>query len=236
MSAPSKVYLIPVPIAPEAWHTLSPEVIEITKTLQHYFVENARTARRTLRALHPALVIESLQISELEKTKGFDVKLFKQWLKKGVDIGIMSESGCPGVADPGAELVQWAHQAGASVLPLVGPSSVLLALMGSGLQGQSFTFWGYLPIKQPARSRKIKELEEQSLKNVQTQIVIETPYRNNNLLAELLQNLTDVSLLCIACNLTSLEALLQTKTVKEWKRAIPELPKEPCIFLYQKLA
>lgn len=226
------LFLIPVPIAPEAWHTLAPEVMSTTQSLTHYFAEDARTCRRMLRGMHASLVLESIQISEINKHEGPDLKLLEQWLSQGIDIGIMSESGCPGIADPGALLVARAHQLGIQVVPLTGPSSLLLALMASGLNGQQFAFQGYLPVKEPARSTRIRQLEQQSAKEQQTQIFIETPYRNNPLLADLLQNLKGETRLCIAQNMTAPNAFVQTKRVDAWKKQKPELAKEPCVFLF----
>ncbi len=226
-----KLYLVPIPIAEGALHTLSPEVSEHTLRLQYYFAENVRTARRFLKSLHPSLVIEPIQFSEIDKHSGADIALLKQWLKEGKEIGVMSEAGCPGVADPGAELVGIAHQLGAAVIPLTGPSSLLLALMASGLNGQSFAFNGYLPLKEPQRSQKIKALENLSMKENQTQLFIETPYRNNAMLDELLKHCNPNTHLCIAQNINAPDAFIQTKTITAWKQQKPELVKAPAVFL-----
>ena len=170
------VYLIPIPIAEGVLTTLSPEVGAITETLRHYFVEDIRTARRFLRSLHAKLIIEELHFSEIDKHNGADTALFRKWLNEDLPVGIMSEAGCPGIADPGAELVSIAQQMGAKTLPLVGPNSLILALMASGLNGQSFCFTGYLPVKDLMRTKRIKELEAISIKEKQTQLFIETPY------------------------------------------------------------
>lgn len=231
MQQPGTLYLIPVPLTEHALHTLSPEVTAITAGLQYYFAENARTARRFLRALHPDLKIEPIVFSEIDKNTGPDLSLLLRWLKDGKDIGILSEAGCPGIADPGAELVAAAHKAGATVVPLTGPSSLILALMASGLNGQSFCFNGYLPVKEPERSKKLKTLETLSQKENQTQLFIETPYRNNRMLEDLLRNCRDNTLLCIAQNITAPGAAIRTRRIADWKKQKHILEKSPAVFL-----
>ena len=225
------VYLIPIPVADGALHTLSPQITTLTGKLGYYFVENVRTARRFLRSLHKDLVIDSLHFSEIDKHTGPNTALLIQWLKEGNDIGIMSEAGCPGIADPGAELVAAAQNIGVKVVPLVGPSSLILALMASGLNGQSFCFTGYLPVKEPMRSKRIKDLEAISLKENQTQLFIETPYRNDHLLEDLLKNCNPKTRLCIAQNITEPDELIKTKTIAEWSKKIPIIGKVPAVFL-----
>jgi 16S rRNA (cytidine1402-2'-O)-methyltransferase len=149
----------------------------------------------------------------------------------GVDVGLMSEAGCPGVADPGAEIVAEAHRRGIKVVPLVGPSSILLALMASGFNGQSFVFHGYLPIDKVERTKRIKELEQQALKDRQTQIFIETPFRNNHLYDDVLKNTAPQTLLCVACNLTAEDEFVKTMTIGQWKQEKIDLHKKPTIFL-----
>ena len=231
MQTGGTLYLIPVPIADGALHTLPAEVLQHTAHIQHFFAENVRTARRFLKQMHPALVIEPLKFSEIDKHSGPDINLLKQWLKAGHDVGVMSESGCPGIADPGAVLAEAAHKTGMKVVPLTGPSSLVLALMASGLNGQSFAFNGYLPVKDPARSQCIKQLELHSRKENQTQLFIETPYRNNPLLDELLKHCQPGTMLCIAQNLTAADAFVQTKPIGEWKKNKPTLEKAPAVFL-----
>ncbi len=228
---PGTLYLIPVPIAETAQQSPVPEIIAITRRLQYYVVENARTARRMLRVWHPHLILESIQISEIDKHHGPDLPQLRQWLKEGREIGVMSEAGCPAIADPGSELVAAAHELGAKVKPLTGPNSMILALMASGLGGQSFAFWGYLPIKDPARSNRIKALEIQSKKESQTQLFIETPYRNDALLADFMKHCAGSTRICIAMHLTSENEFIQTKTVAEWRKSPPKLEKEPAVFL-----
>ena len=230
-TARGMVYLIPVPIAEDGLDTLPPEVVKRTAYITHYFVENVRTARRLLRALHPTLVIDTLQFSEIDKHSGPDMALFRSWLKAGQTIGIMSEAGCPGIADPGAELVAAAQAMGAKVAPLTGPNSLILALMASGLNGQSFCFNGYLPLKDPMRGKKIRELEALSAKEKQTQLFIETPYRNDALLADLLKHCANRTTICIAQNITSADAFIKTKTVGEWKTDKPVMGKSPAVFI-----
>jgi 16S rRNA (cytidine1402-2'-O)-methyltransferase len=152
-------------------------------------------------------------------------------LQAGNDVGLMSEAGCPGIADPGAEIVEKAHRMGIKVVPLVGPSSILLALIASGFNGQSFTFHGYLPIDKVDRAKKIRELENLSIKNEQTQLFIETPFRNNPMLEEILKTCNPKTRLCIACDITAETEFIQTKTIAEWQKKVPELHKRPTIFL-----
>lgn len=177
------------------------------------------------------MVIENLQFSEIDKHSGVDMNTFTNWVKKGHDIGVMSEAGCPGIADPGSVLVKKAHQLNVEVVPLTGPNSIILALMASGLNGQSFCFHGYLPLKDPARSNKIKELEVLSAKEKQTQIFIETPYRNHVLLDELLKKCKNNTLLCVAENITASNAFIKTRTIYDWRQNKPKLGKEPAVFL-----
>lgn len=225
------LYLIPIPIADGALQTLSGEISTYTTTITHFFAENIRTARRFLKSLHPSLIIDNLCFSEIDKHSGADTALFKSWLKDGHNIGLLSEAGCPGIADPGADLVAIAQQMNAVVIPLVGPNSLILALMASGLNGQSFCFNGYLPVKEPMRSKRIKELEAHSIKENQTQLFIETPYRNDVLLTDLLKHCYPKTRICIAQNITAADAFVKTKTVTEWKKEKPILGKSPAVFL-----
>ncbi|MFI5195846.1 MAG: SAM-dependent methyltransferase [Chitinophagales bacterium] len=231
MANTGTLYLIPIPIADGALQTLSQEVAQHTAHITHYFAEHTRTARRFLRLLHPTLIIDSLYFSEIDKHTGPDTALLRTWLKDGHDVGLMSEAGCPGIADPGADLVAIAHSIGASVMPLVGPNSLILALMASGLNGQSFCFVGYLPVKDPMRTKRIKELESLSVKEKQTQLFIETPYRNDQLLADLLKHCHPGTRICIAQNITGTDAFIKTKSVAEWKKQVPVLGKTPAVFL-----
>lgn len=226
-----KLFLVPIPIAENALHTLSPEIAEHTLRIKHYCVENVRTARRFLKSLHPSIVIDDISFSEIDKHRGPDIRTVRNWLKAGHDVGVMSEAGCPGVADPGALLVAIAHETGATVIPLTGPNSLILALMASGLNGQSFAFIGYLPVKDPERSKKIKHLEQLSAKENQTQLFIETPYRNNQLTDDLLKHCANNTRVCIAQNITAPNAYIKTQTISEWKKNKPVLEKAPAVFL-----
>ncbi|MBX2907427.1 MAG: SAM-dependent methyltransferase [Taibaiella sp.] len=212
-------------------HTLPAEVYTHTATMRHYFVENARTARRFLRSLHKDLVLEQVEMSEIDKHSGPDTTLLRKWLKEGHNIGVMSEAGCPAIADPGSILVSVAHEMGAKVQPLTGPSSIILALMASGLNGQSFAFHGYLPVKEPARTKRIKELEAISARDKQTQIFIETPYRNNHLLADLLKACQPGTRICIAQDISGPAEQITTRTAQSWKQSLPQLEKVPAVFL-----
>ena len=224
--------MIPVPLAPETLTSIPEEVREKACTLKYYFVENIRTARRFLKAFDKSVDIDAIEFSEMNQQNPPDTALLKKWLKSGFEVGIMSEAGCPGVADPGSELVAAAQNINAKVYPFVGPSSILLALMGSGFNGQRFRFVGYLPVKEPQRSKTIKELERISQQNNETQLFIETPYRNNPLLEELFRHCQpNKTRLCIAVDLTASEQVIQTKTIAEWAAIKPDFHKRPAIFL-----
>ena len=225
------VYLVPIPIAEGANQTLSQEIFDNTLHIKYYFAENVRTARRFLRSIHKDLVIDDITFSEIDKHNGPDTELMKKWLMEGLIIGILSEAGCPGIADPGAELVASAQRHNAKVIPLTGPNSIILALMASGLNGQSFCFNGYLPVKDPARSQRIKALENLSVKEKQTQIFIETPYRNDALLLDLLKLCNANTKLCIARNISAPDAYIKTLSIADWKKNVPVLGKEPTVFL-----
>lgn len=229
-TARGALILVPVPIAEGALYTLAPEVVSYTETLRHYFVENLRTARRALRAIHRTLPIDDIQFSEIDKHAGPDLQTLEAWLHAGHDVGVMSEAGCPGVADPGAELVAAAHRIDARVLPLTGPSSILLALMASGLNGQRFAFQGYLPQKAPERGQRIMALEAGSRREGQTQIFIETPYRNAAMLDDLLKHCAAETRLCIAQNIGRTDAFIQTKKIAVWRNERPQMHKAPAVF------
>lgn len=232
--ANKSIYLIPTPLSDTAREgLLTPFSIEIIKSTHYYFVENLRTARRFVSSLKAGIVIDSLKLFELTKdTSEYDIKqMLKDIPTEVVQIGVMSEAGCPGIADPGAKLVAIAHTLGWKVIPIPGPSSLFLALMGSGFNGQQFTFHGYLPIKQDERVKMIKRLEEESLKKGHTHLFIETPYRNTHMMQDLLSTLQGETQLCIASNLSSEHEILSTKKAKEWKNNIPEINKIPTIFL-----
>ncbi|MEZ0539841.1 SAM-dependent methyltransferase [Fibrella arboris] len=228
------LFLIPTPLAPDTTQqVLTPPISEAITRLDCFFVEEVRTARRFISSLRTGRVIDETTFFELHKdTPEADTKRqLTDLLAQHRDAGVLSEAGCPGVADPGAVAVRLAHQLGFRVEPLVGPSSILLALMASGMSGQSFVFHGYLPIDRAERSRTVKQLETDARKRQQTQIFMETPYRNNGLLADLLSTALPDTHLCIAASVTAADALIQTKTVKQWKINPPDLHKKPTIFL-----
>lgn len=229
------LYLIPTVIAENTEsQVLSPQVIEVCRHTKYYLAENIRSSRRFISSLALGIAIPELEFSLLDKkTPELEVPTLLQPLLQGKNMGLMSEAGCPGVADPGARAVAWAHRQGIQVVPLVGPSSILLALMGSGFNGQSFVFHGYLPIKSAERVKALKQLEREA-KGGQTQLFMETPYRNNHLLADLLQNCQPNALLCIASGLNSEQELIRTMTVAAWRKQQPDLHKIPTIFLLGK--
>jgi Predicted methyltransferases len=231
MSQQGTLYLIPIPIAEGALHTLPAQVSTHTLHLKYYVAENVRTARRFLKLLHPTLAIEPIEFIEIDKHEGADTKLLAQWLKEGKEVGLMSEAGCPGVADPGADIVAIAHRIGCKVVPLTGPNSMILALMASGLNGQSFAFNGYLPVKDPARAQRIKQLETLSKKENQTQLFIETPYRNNAMLDDLLKHCHADTRICVAQNISAANEYIYTNTVAGWQKNKPQFDKAPAVFL-----
>ncbi|MFD1257126.1 SAM-dependent methyltransferase [Mucilaginibacter terrae] len=231
------LYLIPVPLAEDAAvQSFTPYLTHTINQISEYIVESEKTARKFLKQAGLTIPQNQLIIHDYGKHNRnvADIREFFTGLLAGKDAGLMSEAGCPGVADPGADIVAEAHRRGIKVVPLVGPSSILLALMASGFNGQSFTFHGYLPIDKMERSKRIKELEAQAERVNQTQLFIETPFRNDSLLAEVLKSCKATTRLCIACNLTAADELVQTKTIAEWKKQVPDLHKKPTIFLLYK--
>lgn len=220
-----------MPIVPEAWHTLSAGAIEAAKICRHFYVENLRSARRFLKGVFPEKNIDECFFEEMPKDGIINLQPLRQWTKAGETVAVVSEAGCPGIADPGALVAAEAHKLKIPIVPLTGPSSLLLALMASGLNGQSFAFNGYLPVKNPERSQKIRFYEQRAQKENQTQLFIETPYRNNALLADLLQNCQPQTRLCIALNIGGPGAFIRSKTIQEWKQSPPALPKAPAVFL-----
>jgi 16S rRNA (cytidine1402-2'-O)-methyltransferase len=213
---------------------IPPHVVVALQSIHYFLVEDARTTRRYLSSLKIYDSIESLHVEVLNKdTKETEMTELMKPLFSGNNIGIISESGCPGVADPGSMAVAYAHQKNIQVVPLVGPSSILLALMASGLNGQKFAFHGYLPVDAKEVAKMIKELERESELKDQTQLFIETPYRNNQVLAHLLNSLRPTTLLSVAIELTGVGENIQTKSVKDWKVNKPLLPKEPAVFSFK---
>jgi 16S rRNA (cytidine1402-2'-O)-methyltransferase len=227
------LYLIPVPLADEAAaKSFTPYLTDTINSIKEYIVKNEKTARRFLKEAGLKNPQSELLIHDYGKyNRDTGTAEFFKGLQAGTDVGLMSEAGCPGIADPGAEIVEKAHRMGIKVVPLVGPSSILLALMASGFNGQSFVFHGYLPIDKAERSKSIKKLESHAEQNNQTQIFIETPFRNNPMLEEILKTTHPKTRLCIACDLTGATELVQTKTIADWQKKVPDLHKRPTIFL-----
>lgn len=225
------VYLIPTFLHEDALEVLPAYLLDVVKNCSVFFVENEKSARRYLKKLWREMVIDDQQWFAIHKAETEVQQAFKQLLLQGKNIAIISDAGCPGVADPGQILVNVAQQNGAVVKPLVGPSSILLALMASGMNGQQFQFNGYLPIDNLDRKNAIKTLENYSAKNNCTQIFIETPYRNNQLIKELLAACKDTTQLCIAVDITAPSEFIKTKTIAQWKRETVDIHKRLAIFL-----
>lgn len=228
-----KVYLIPTVLQDDeqALKAIPMYVIDAAKKCSSFFVENEKTARRYLKKIWKEIVIDDYFWMPIQKAEASTVEEFSKRLLAGETIGIISEAGCPGVADPGQILIEKAQQLNATIMPLTGPNSILLALMASGMNGQHFEFVGYLPIEQSQRRKAIKSLEETSAKNNKTIIFIETPYRNNPLIKDMLQQCKPDTKLCIACDITSEKEMIKTKTITQWKKEIPDIHKRPAIFL-----
>lgn len=231
----ANLYLIPTTLGESGTtHVIPSDVSAIVKKINYFIVENIRTARRYLRKLDPLADIDGLQFFELNQHT--DSRIIEEYLNpifEGFDVGIISEAGCPGVADPGAAVVKHAHVKQIRVIPLVGPSSILLSLMASGMNGQNFAFIGYIPVKPAERVKAIKEIERRSGNEKQTQIFIEAPYRNTPLLNDLVNTLNDQTRLCVACDLTLATEYIKTQLVAQWKKGIPDLNKRPAIFLIE---
>lgn len=230
------LYLLPVPLGPALPEAVLPrEAIEITRRIKHFVVENAKTARAVLKTLgHPTPLREIVMAELNEHTPSGIVGNFLQALRDGNDLGLMSEAGCPAIADPGSQLVELAHREGFRVVPVVGPSSILLALMASGMNGQCFSFNGYLPAKEAERNTALRHLESESRRRRSVEIFIETPYRNQAMLDAVLQLRADTRL-CIACDLTLGSEWIRSARISDWKR-LPtgeSLDRRPAVFLVQ---
>ena len=225
------VYLIPSLLDENGIHAIPSYVLAAVKDCKVFFAENERTGRRYLKQLWKEMVIDDYEWFTIHKAEQEVLSAFKTTLKEGKNIGIISEAGCPGIADPGQLLVAAAHEINAEVKPLVGPSSVLLALMASGMNGQKFQFVGYLPIDSHERVKTIKELETESQRMNCTQIFIETPYRNNQLVETLVKNCKSSTRLSLAVDLTGSSEWIKTKTIADWKRENINIHKRPAIFL-----
>jgi 16S rRNA (cytidine1402-2'-O)-methyltransferase len=231
------LYLIPVPLGDNQPSEVLPQVVTSTiDHIDHYIVENEKTARKFIKSILPSKKQAELKISVLNKhTDAAEHSEMLSPCLNGINVGLMSEAGCPGVADPGAAIVKIAHEKNIRVIPLVGPSSILLAIMASGMNGQSFAFNGYLPIDKSEKKTSLKNLEKLSTDKGQSQIFIETPYRNNKMLEDLLQILQPSTYLCIAADITLPGELIRTKKISEWKRDKPDLHNRPAIFIIHKM-
>ena len=230
------LYLLPVTLGDTELNTVLPAYnIEIIQGIKHFIVEDVRSARRFLKKVDREFDIDSLSFYPLNKhTSAEDISGYLKPLLAGQSMGVISEAGCPAVADPGADVVAIAQRKNLKVVPLVGPSSIILSVMGSGFNGQSFAFHGYLPIEPGERVKRIKQLEQRIYSENQTQLFIETPYRNHKMVDDLLQNCRPQTKLCIAANLTCESEYIKTRAISEWKGKVPDLSKIPCIFLLYK--
>ncbi len=232
-SLEAALYLLPVTLGDTPLEKVLPSYNKsIIRNISHFIVEDVRSARRFLKKADKDIDIDSLTFYPLNKhTSSEDISGYLTPLIKGNAMGVISEAGCPAVADPGADVVAIAQRKNLKVIPLVGPSSILLAIMGSGFNGQSFSFHGYLPIEPNERTKKLRILEQRIYSEHQTQLFIETPYRNQKMLDDILHTCRPQTKLCIAANLTCENEYIRTKTVKEWQGKTPDLTKTPCIFL-----
>lgn len=230
------LYLLPVTLGDTPLEKVLPGYNkEVIAGIRHFIVEDVRSARRFLRSVDPRFDIDGSQFFELNKhTSPQDIAGFLRPLCDGKPMGVISEAGCPAVADPGADVVAIAQRKGLKVVPLVGPSSIILSVMASGFNGQSFAFNGYLPIKPEERAKKLRQLEQRIYNEEQTQLFIETPYRNAKMIEDILKICRPQTKLCIAANITCEGEYVRTRTVKEWQGKVPDLSKIPCIFLLYK--
>ncbi len=235
-SQKGKLYLIPTTLGDnEPLEVLPLSVKKIIEELDCFIVENEKTARKFIKRITPRKSQPSLTILKLDKyADQLEVRSYLDICETGVSVGLLSEAGVPAIADPGAEIVKLAHEKGIRVIPLVGPSSIILAMMASGFNGQHFTFNGYLPIDTSERKKAIKSLEKLSKEKNQSQIFIETPYRNEKMFTDLKSTLTPTAKLCIACNITLEDEYIRTLEVKDWKNEHPDLHKKPTIFIIHK--
>ncbi|RBA29331.1 SAM-dependent methyltransferase [Flavobacterium tibetense] len=231
-----KLYLIPTTLGEMNPEDVMPQTIKRSiDFIDDYIVENDKTARKFIKSIAPDKKQAELRLSLLNKhTEVADYQNMIQPLLEGRNIGLMSEAGCPGIADPGAVIVKLAHEKGIQVVPLVGPSSILLAIMASGMNGQSFTFNGYLPIDASEKKSTLKQLERISFEKNQSQLFIETPYRNNKIFEDMLATLQPNTHICVACDITLPTEFIKTLTVNDWKKNKVDLHKRPCIFIIHK--
>jgi 16S rRNA (cytidine1402-2'-O)-methyltransferase len=230
------LYLLPVMLGDTSWEQVLPAYNkEVILGIRHFIVEDVRSARRFLKKVEKSIDIDALTFYPLNKhTSPEAISGYLKPLMAGESMGVISEAGCPAVADPGADVVAIAQRKGLKVVPLVGPSSIILSVMGSGFNGQSFAFHGYLPIEPAERAKRIKQLEQRVYAEDQTQLFIETPYRNMKMMEDILRNCRPQTRLCVAANITCADAFIRTRTVKEWAGHLPSLDKIPCIFLIYK--
>lgn len=238
MNTFGKLYLIPTTLGEMNPEEVLPVTIKRTiDFIDYYIVENEKTARRFIKSVHAEKKQPELKLFALNKhTEVSEHHEFIKPLLEGKNMGLMSEAGCPGVADPGAVIVKLAHEKGIQVVPLVGPSSILLAIMASGMNGQSFAFNGYLPIDKSEKKSALKNFEKLSFDKNQSQLFIETPYRNNKLMEDLLQILQPSTHLCVACDITLPTEYIKTFTVNQWKKNKADLHNRPCIFIIHKMS
>lgn len=230
------LYLLPVTLGDTPLDKVLPSYnLEVIAHIRHFIVEDVRSARRFLKKVNKEFDIDSMTFYPLNKhTSPADISGYLKPLQKGNPMGVISEAGCPAVADPGADVVAIAQQKNLKVVPLVGPSSIILSVMASGFNGQSFSFNGYLPIEAGERAKKLKQLEQRVYTEQQTQLFIETPYRNNRLMEDILHHCRPQTKLCIAANITCEDQYIKTQSVKNWQGHLPDLSKTPCIFLLYK--
>ena len=228
---PATVYLIPAVLADGVTHVIPAYVLDAVKLCRVFFVENERTARRYFKSVWKEMVIDDYEWFNMREVNEVVADTFRQKITEAKNIGIISEAGCPGVADPGQQLVAIAQKLNVPVRPLVGPNSILLALMASGMNGQQFQFVGYLPVDVAQRVKAIKNLETESKQKNCTQIFIETPYRNNQLMETIIKTCYPQTKICVAVDITAVSEMIRTKTVQQWKLALPQLHKRPAIFL-----
>ena len=225
------VYLIPSVLHEDGFASIPAYTLEAIKNCSVIFAENERTTRRFLKALDKTIIIDNFEWFTIHKAEAEQLQQFKTKISEKKNIAIVSEAGCPGIADPGQILIAAAQQLDCIIKPLTGPSSILLALMASGLNGQQFEFVGYLPVETSAREKMVQQLEQSSVKNNSTKIFIETPYRNNQLIESLLKVCHANTKLCIAVNLTGPDESVKTKSIRDWKSGKPDIHKMPAIFL-----
>lgn len=230
------LYLLPVTLGDTPLDKVLPSYnLEVIAHIRHFIVEDVRSARRFLKKVNKEFDIDSMTFYPLNKhTSPADISGYLKPLQEGNPMGVISEAGCPAVADPGADVVAIAQQKNLKVVPLVGPSSIILSVMASGFNGQSFSFNGYLPIEAGERAKKLKQLEQRVYTEQQTQLFIETPYRNNRLMEDILHHCRPQTRLCIAANITCEDQYIKTQSVKNWQGHLPDLSKTPCIFLLYK--